>query len=130
MAAWEKWLALKPFEAGSKAPAHPFLPELYTPPLEDGIRESKVDAHQAEDRARLTGNTSSTHPANTLALANVSFFAGIAGKIQSTGVTCAEADRTTKRPAAAEMTTPHGEDCHSERPTGWRLRGYLLISPF
>jgi hypothetical protein len=78
--AWEKWMTLKPFEKGSAAPAHPFQPEFYTDPFDEKIRMARNAAHQAEDEARITGQTASSYLSNTVLLATVLFFAGTAGK--------------------------------------------------
>lgn len=78
-AAWDKWMELKPFESGSKAPAHPFLPDFYTHPLEADIQATLKEAHESEDRSRVTGQTAGTYLANTVLLATVLFFAGTAG---------------------------------------------------
>lgn len=78
-AAWEKWIALKPFEDLS-APPHPFVPALYTPRFEQEIRAARTEAHAAEDRAHVTGKFASRYLSNTVLLATVLFFAGTAGK--------------------------------------------------
>lgn len=78
-AAWEKWVALNPFD-DPKAPPHPLVPSLYTPRFEQEIRAARAEAHAAEDRARSTGNYASSYLSNTVLLATVLFFAGTAGK--------------------------------------------------
>ena len=78
-AAWDKWMELKPFESGSKAPAHPVLPDFYTHPLEEDIQAALKTAHESEDRSRVTGQTAGAYLGNTVLLATVLFFAGTAG---------------------------------------------------
>ena len=77
-AAWDKWLALHPFDNPS-APPHPFSPELYTPPLKDEIHRDLSEAAQATAQS----NNDATHAGSYLRLtvlwAMVLFFTGMAG---------------------------------------------------
>lgn len=77
--AWEKWMALKPFE-NPEAPPHPFMPGLYTPRFEREIREARAGAAQSSAQAKITGNHAAGYLSNTVLLATVLFFAGTAGK--------------------------------------------------
>ena len=79
-AAWDKWMESKPFDPGSAAPAHPILPDFYEHPSSKDIRAAMKDAHDHEDRARITGGHAGTYLGNTVLLATVLFFAGTAGK--------------------------------------------------
>jgi hypothetical protein len=77
--AWEKWMVLKPFD-DPKAPPHPLVAELYTPPFKEQIRAAKEEAAKASDRSHFTGNYASAYLSNTVLLAAVLFFAGTATK--------------------------------------------------
>lgn len=77
--AYEKWIALKPFE-NSDAPPHPFVPSLYTPAHQQEIRDAMAGAAQAEAQSNTTGHTAGTYLSNTVILATVLFFAGTVGK--------------------------------------------------
>ena len=77
--AYEKWIALKPFE-NPDAPPHPFVPALYTPAHQQEIRDARTAAAQAEAQANTTGHTAGTYLSNTVILATVLFFAGTVGK--------------------------------------------------
>ena len=77
--AYEKWIALKPFE-NPDAPPHPFVPSLYTPAHQQEIRDARAGAAQAEAQSNTTGHTASAYLSNTVILATVLFFAGTVGK--------------------------------------------------
>jgi hypothetical protein len=77
--AWEKWIALKPFE-NPQAPPHPFVPPLYTPRFHETINKLKTEAAAAEAQSNTTGHTASIYLSNTVILATVLFFAGTVGK--------------------------------------------------
>jgi hypothetical protein len=77
--AYEKWLALKPFENASVAP-DPFARELYTPRFTGEIRVAKAGAALAEAESNETGHHASAYLSNTVLLASVLFFSGAAGK--------------------------------------------------
>lgn len=76
--AYEKWIALKPFE-DSKAPPHPFAPGIYQLRYEQEIQKAHADSASAKKEANLCGNHASGFLANTVLLATVLFFAGTAG---------------------------------------------------
>ena len=77
--AFEKWMALKPFE-NPDAPPHPFVPALYTPVHQQEIHDALAGAALAEAQANTTGHTAATYLSNTVILATVLFFAGTVGK--------------------------------------------------
>ena len=77
--AYERWMALKPFE-NPDAPPHPFVPALYTPAHQQEIRDAQAAAAQAEAQSNTTGHTAGTYLSNTVILATVLFFAGTVGK--------------------------------------------------
>ncbi len=77
--AFEKWMALKPYE-NPAAPPHPFVPGFYQPRFDNEIRAAKSEAAHAGSQAHITGHTGSSYLSNTVLLASVLFFAGTAGK--------------------------------------------------
>jgi hypothetical protein len=77
--AYEKWLALKPFD-NPAAPPHPFTPELYVPPFQQEILDVRTKAAQFAAQSKATGNTAQGYLGNTVILAMVLFFAGTASK--------------------------------------------------
>lgn len=77
--AYEKWMALKPFE-NPQAPPHPLVPALYTPLHQQEIKENLTQAAQYEEESNLTGHHARTYLSNTVILASVLFFAGTMGK--------------------------------------------------
>lgn len=77
--AYEKWLALKPFDDPS-APPHPFTPELYVPPLQQEVFDARTKAAQLAARCKATANIAQGYLSNTVILAMVLFFAGTASK--------------------------------------------------
>lgn len=77
--AYEKWLALKPFENAS-APPHPFVPALYVPRFKTEIQNLSDDAALAQIRANTSGRNAAGYLSNTVLLAAVLFFAATAGK--------------------------------------------------
>lgn len=77
--AYEKWLALKPFDDPS-APPHPFTPELYVPPFQQEVLDARTKATRLAALSKATGNTAQGYLGNTVILAMVLFFAGTASK--------------------------------------------------
>lgn len=77
--AYEKWLALKPFE-NPAAPPHPFVPEFYVPRFTADIKQLNDQAALAQTRANASGKNAASYLSNTVLLAAVLFFAGTAGK--------------------------------------------------
>ena len=77
--AYEKWIALKPFDDPA-APPHPFVPGLYTPRFEQEIRDAKAEADASRRRETSPDTIASSYLSNTVMLASVLFFAGTAGK--------------------------------------------------
>ena len=77
--AYEKWIALNPFEDPS-APPHPFVPSLYAPHFGQDIRDAHAEAGRLAALGTDTGHTASKYLSNTVLLATVLFFAGTAGK--------------------------------------------------
>ena len=78
-AAWEKWIALKPFDDPA-APPIPFAPGLYTPRFGSDIASARAEAKQSAADSNSFGNHASSYLGNTVVLASVLFFAGTAGK--------------------------------------------------
>jgi hypothetical protein len=83
--AWEKWIALKPFE-NPGAPPHPFVPGFYTPRFEQEIHDAQAAAGEAGRQAKLTTHYATSYMSNTVLLATVLFFAGTAGKFDERNV--------------------------------------------
>jgi hypothetical protein len=77
--AYEKWIALRPFDALS-APPHPFVPALYTPRFEQEIRDGHARGAHAEKQSSVAGHVSSSYLSNTVTLATVLLFAATAEK--------------------------------------------------
>jgi hypothetical protein len=77
--AYEKWIALKPFE-GSSAPPTPFEPSLYTPRFDQEVRFGHAEAALAEEGSKAAGHTASSYLNNTVSLATVLLFAATAEK--------------------------------------------------
>ena len=77
--AYEKWIALKPFDDPAAAP-HPFVSGLYTPRFAQEIRDANAEAARAEAQSNTSGHTASSYLSNTVILATVLFFAGTASK--------------------------------------------------
>lgn len=80
-AAYDKWMALKPFE-NPQTPPHPFVPALYTPRHHQEISDHLTQAAQAEAQAKKFSHTASIYLSNTVILATVLFFAGTVGKFR------------------------------------------------
>ncbi len=83
--AWEKWIALDPFNAPS-APPHPFAPGFYTPRFEQEIQAARTEAAKASARTKITGKNAAGYLSNTVIFATVLFFAGTAGKFDHRNV--------------------------------------------
>ncbi|HET6408077.1 MAG TPA: hypothetical protein VFG14_09365 [Chthoniobacteraceae bacterium] len=79
--AYEKWIALDPFN-NPAAPPHPFVQMLYTPRFEREIREGHTQAALAEKRSRNAGHLASSYLSNTVSLATVLLFAATAEKFE------------------------------------------------
>lgn len=77
--AYEKWLALKPFE-NATAPPHPFVPGLYVPRFTTDIQELNNEAALSQTEANTSSKNAANYLSNTVLLAAVLFFAGTAGK--------------------------------------------------
>ncbi|MCE9610315.1 MAG: hypothetical protein K8R23_08995 [Chthoniobacter sp.] len=77
--AYEKWIALKPFE-NPAAPPHPFTPDLYVPRFQQEIRDAQAEAARAQAQSNAEGQTAASYLSNTVLFASVLFFAGTAGK--------------------------------------------------
>jgi len=77
--AYEKWIALNPFE-DLKAPPHPFVPGLYHPRFEREIQEENAAAAKAEKESAVAGHFASSYLGNTVSLATVILFAATAEK--------------------------------------------------
>jgi len=77
--AYEKWLALKPFE-NTAAPPHPFVPGFYVPRFTTDIQQLNDQAAMAQTQANTSGRNASNYLSNTVLLAAVLFFAGTASK--------------------------------------------------
>lgn len=77
--AYEKWIALNPFE-NPKAPPHPFVPGFYTPRFDQEIRDAKAESDRLEQQSRISGQHASAYLSNTVLLASVMLFAGTADK--------------------------------------------------
>lgn len=77
--AYEKWIAMKPFE-NPAAPPSPFVPALYTPRFEDQIRDSHAKAAKDASQSSEAGKHAANYLGNTVIFASVLFFAGMADK--------------------------------------------------
>jgi hypothetical protein len=77
--AYEKWLALNPFDDPA-APPHPFVPALYTPRFEKEIADAHAASAIAEAESGVAGHFASSYLANTVSLATVILFAATAEK--------------------------------------------------
>jgi hypothetical protein len=77
--AYEKWLALKPFE-NLAAPPHPFAPGLYVPRFQQEILDARAEATRDAEVSNAAGQTAASYLSNTVLLATVLFFAGTASK--------------------------------------------------
>jgi len=80
-AAYDAWLAQKPFE-NPKADPHPFVPNLYEL---RGTREAAAANEKAAaslQESRKAGNVSGQYLANTVLFATVLFFASASGKFE------------------------------------------------
>lgn len=77
--AYEKWIALKPFD-NLAAPPHPFVPGLYTPRFEQEVRDAHAEAARADAQSNVAEHYASSYLSNTVLLATVLFFAATAGK--------------------------------------------------
>lgn len=76
--AYEKWLALRPFEDPA-APPHPFVSGLCKPRFEDEIHHAREEAAQDFARSDAAGTSADSYLRLTVLLAIVLFFSGIAG---------------------------------------------------
>ncbi len=77
--AYEKWLALKPFDDPA-APPHPFVPGIYAPRFEQDIRDAHAGSLKNFALSNVAGSNASGYLGNTVTFATVLFFAGTAGK--------------------------------------------------
>jgi len=77
--AYDRWLALRPFE-NPDAPPHPFVPGLYKSRFEDEIQDAQVGALRVAKDASAAGKHAGDYQGNTVVLATVLFFTGTAGK--------------------------------------------------
>lgn len=83
--AYEKWLALKPFE-NPAAPPHPFTPELYVPTFHQEITDARAEAARLAAQSQATSMRAAGFLSNTVILAMVLFFAGTASKFDQSRV--------------------------------------------
>jgi hypothetical protein len=77
--AYEKWMALQPFD-NAAAPPHPFVAGLYVPRFEQEVREAHAEGARVEAESSSAGHFASSYLGNTVSLATVLFFAGTAEK--------------------------------------------------
>ncbi len=77
--AYEKWLALQPFE-NPAAPPHPFVPDLYVPTYHQEITDARAEAARLAVQSKLTAETAKGYLSNTVILAMVLFLLGTASK--------------------------------------------------
>lgn len=77
--AYEKWIALKPFE-NTAAPASPFVRALYSPRFEQEVGDGHAQAERAETQSSIAGHVASSYLSNTVSLATVLLFAATAEK--------------------------------------------------
>ncbi len=77
--AYEKWIALKPYE-NPAAPPHPFVSGLYQPRNQQDIAVARAEAKAAREKSNAAGGYASSYLGITVLLASVLFFAGTAGK--------------------------------------------------
>jgi len=84
-AAYDAWMAQKPFE-NTKAAPHPFVPELYHPRFAEEVKEKLTKSSEHNLAANKEGHTAATYLANTVLFAAVLFFAGTANKFDHRAV--------------------------------------------
>jgi hypothetical protein len=84
-AAYDAWMAQKPFENVNAAP-HPFVPELYHPRFADDVKEKLSKSGEYSAAGSREGHTAATYLANTVLFATVLFFAGTANKFDHRAV--------------------------------------------
>jgi hypothetical protein len=79
--AYDKWIALRPFEDPT-APPSPFVPELYMPRFEKEVQEGRAEAARDEEQSRTASHVASSYLGNTVSLATVLLFAATAEKFE------------------------------------------------
>jgi ABC-type multidrug transport system fused ATPase/permease subunit len=80
--AFEKWIAMQPFQ-NSNAPPHPFVTNLYKPQL---LQQAQAEEQQSQvlwQKAGEAGKNSRNYVLLTVSLAAALFFAGAASKFQT-----------------------------------------------
>ena len=80
-AAFESWIAMKPFE-NPQAPPHPFVTNLYKPRLLVKAAEEEAEGAQLWTQAGEAGRTSRTYVLITVLLASALFCSGTASKFE------------------------------------------------
>jgi hypothetical protein len=78
-AAYDRWMAQKPFE-NPKADPHPFVPGLYKSRFAEDIRQASADAGRNDAEGKRTANIAAQYLSNTVLLAAVLFFAGTSAR--------------------------------------------------
>jgi hypothetical protein len=80
-AAFEAWLATKPFE-NADAPPHPFVTNLYHPRFMEDVQAAETESQQFSERAGEAGRVSRNYILITVLLACALFCGGTAAKFE------------------------------------------------
>lgn len=81
-AAFEPWLAQKPFENAS-APPHPFVPTLYERRFTRDIEQCRQESVQLAKESQTAGGVADRYMTNTVLLATVLFFVGMTSRFST-----------------------------------------------
>ena len=81
-AAFQEWMATRPFESAS-APPHPFVTNLYQPRLLQEAGSAKADSQSFWDKAGEAGRVSRNYVLMTVLLASALFCGGTAAKFET-----------------------------------------------
>jgi hypothetical protein len=80
--AFDGWMALKPFEANSTAPPHPFVTNLYHPRYLEDAQIAEAESQRFSERAGVAGRVSRDYVLITVLLACALFCGGTAPKFE------------------------------------------------
>jgi hypothetical protein len=83
--AFDKWIALRPFETAG-APPHPFVPELYQPQLLTDAAKADAESQDYWRQGSETAAVSRNYVLITVLLASALFFSGVAARFSSPGI--------------------------------------------
>jgi hypothetical protein len=81
-AAFDGWMAMKPFDANSTAPPHPFVTNLYRPRLLIDAQSAEAESQRFSERAGEAGRVSRNYVLITVLLACALFCGGTASKFE------------------------------------------------